>query len=222
MSARECVPVLWHGAAGGPRIWERVVAALTPGVSCVVVDLHASVSEPLGGGHVVAGNGVGALLAGRAALRHPAVGGVVMAGPVGLAGAGHARLRWLSTHRPGAALLRLAATTVLRRRFLRDHLADPDADPGAAAVLVASFRAARAFHRLARLNRPESLAGLRGLRCPVTVLWGERDGVLPVTRADEFMTFLPAHARLEIVPGAGHALPLERPDLVARTILGLA
>lgn len=169
-----------------------------------------------------AGNGTGALLCAHLALRRPEhVTGIVMTGPVGLRG-GHERLGWLARARSGAALLRLTGRTLGRRRFLADQLARPSCDHRARAILLDALRRARGFHLLARLNRPESLAGLRALACPVTVLWGERDGVLPVTRAEEFMTYLPPHARLEVVPRAGHALPLERPDVVARAIADIA
>jgi pimeloyl-ACP methyl ester carboxylesterase len=210
---------LFHGAAGSPRVWERVVAALSPGYCCVATDLHdvgrgIAIHRPA----VAVGNGVGSFFA----AEHAPFRGLVVAGPVGLAGAGHARLNWLSHHRPGAALLRCVGTTVGRRKFLRDQLADPDADPEAAAILVDGLRRARRFHQLARWNAPSRLACLRDIACPVVVLWGEREGVLPITRADEFMAHLPPHAWLVRVPGAAHALPLERPDLVAAAVRSLA
>ena len=227
--------LLVHGTVGSAAIWSRVVAKLAPGTTTALdlpgfgantSILHDPVEVVVGrvdGACILVGNGVGSLIAARAALDlRESVRALVLTGPVGIGDAGHARLAWLSHHRAGAALLRIAGRSFGRRKFLSDQLADPDADPDAAAILLDALRRARGFHVLARLNRPESLEGLRDLRCPVTVLWGDRDGVLPVTRADEFMTHLPPHARLEIVPGAGHALPLERPDLVARAIAELA
>lgn len=215
--------VLYHGAAGSPRVWDRVVARIREDFDVHAIDLHGDGGDSYAGPPVVVGNGVGALLAaGHAAAMAGRVRAVVMAGPIGLAGAGHARLRWLSTHRPGAAFLRVAGRTFGRATFLRDQLAHPDADPEAARILVEALRDARKFHELARLNVPGHLAPLHAIPCPVVVLWGECDGVLPITRADEFMAHLPPHARLVRVPDAGHALPLERPDLVAEVVRQLA
>lgn len=237
--------MLVHGNAGSAAVWARVLALL-PDVGARALDLPgfggARDEEPAPGDLldvfvepvvsaaqvasspvVLAGNGIGAVLCAHAARRlGDACRGVLMIGPVGLRG-GHARLGWMSRSRAGAAVLRVLGVTAFGRgRFLGDQLAKPRADVEAARILCTALLQARGFHRLARLNRPESLAGLRGLRCPVTVLWGASDGVLPASRASEFLTHLPDHARLETVAGASHALPLERPDLVAAEIRRLA
>jgi len=64
---------------------------------------------------------------------------------------------------------------------------------------------------------PERLAEIAA---PTRVLVGERD--MPGFRAfaEEAAAGIPG-ARLEVVPGAGHLVPLERPDLVAEHILAL-
>jgi pimeloyl-ACP methyl ester carboxylesterase len=49
---------------------------------------------------------------------------------------------------------------------------------------------------------------------PTMIIWGDRDGVIPVTHAYAAHELMPG-SRLEIVEGAGHFLPIERPDLVA-------
>lgn len=59
---------------------------------------------------------------------------------------------------------------------------------------------------------------LPSVKIPVTVVVGSRDALTPV-RAAQRIAHLVEGARLEIVPGAGHQLPLEAPDLVARLIL---
>ncbi|MBY8887075.1 alpha/beta hydrolase [Streptomyces sp. PTM05] len=58
----------------------------------------------------------------------------------------------------------------------------------------------------------------RRIDVPVTVLAGERDQVEPphVLR-DHLLPYIP-HARLDVVPGAGHLLPLEAPDAVAASL----
>ena len=49
---------------------------------------------------------------------------------------------------------------------------------------------------------------------PTMIVWGDRDRVIPVEHAPAAHALMPG-SRLEIVPGAGHFLPIERPDLVA-------
>lgn len=54
------------------------------------------------------------------------------------------------------------------------------------------------------------LDALRGVRVPVLVVVGELDRQLPVPLSREMCAVLP-DARLVIVPGAGHFVPIERP-----------
>jgi pimeloyl-ACP methyl ester carboxylesterase len=49
---------------------------------------------------------------------------------------------------------------------------------------------------------------------PTLILWGDRDRIIPVDHAYATHELLPG-SRLEIVEGAGHFLPIERPDVVA-------
>jgi pimeloyl-ACP methyl ester carboxylesterase len=46
---------------------------------------------------------------------------------------------------------------------------------------------------------------------PTLIVWGDRDGVIPVTHAHVAHELMPG-SRLEIVEGAGHFLPLSHPD----------
>lgn len=48
---------------------------------------------------------------------------------------------------------------------------------------------------------------------PTLIVWGDRDGVIPVEHAYSAHELLP-DSRLEIVEGAGHFLPFERPELL--------
>jgi pimeloyl-ACP methyl ester carboxylesterase len=49
---------------------------------------------------------------------------------------------------------------------------------------------------------------------PTMIVWGDRDGVIPVTHAHAAHELMPG-SRLEIIEGAGHFLPIEQPDVVA-------
>jgi pimeloyl-ACP methyl ester carboxylesterase len=65
--------------------------------------------------------------------------------------------------------------------------------------------------------RPDATGTLRALRVPTLVIGGEEDEITPppVVRA---MGALIPNARVAIVPGAGHVVPLERPDDTTRAL----
>jgi pimeloyl-ACP methyl ester carboxylesterase len=72
----------------------------------------------------------------------------------------------------------------------------------------------RAFHDVV-WGRPE---GLERITCPVTVLWGTRDLILPVSGAGRVRERLPA-ARVECLEGLGHFPMLDDPARVASAVL---
>jgi pimeloyl-ACP methyl ester carboxylesterase len=57
-------------------------------------------------------------------------------------------------------------------------------------------------------------------RVPVTVVAGEQDRLIPPRLGAEIATAIPG-CRMAMVPGAGHLVMLERPDVVNDAILGL-
>jgi 3-oxoadipate enol-lactonase len=59
---------------------------------------------------------------------------------------------------------------------------------------------------------------LKEVRVPTLVITGEADAAAPVARAQAMAGLIPG-ARLEIVPGAPHMAPLERPDLFNAAVL---
>jgi len=63
------------------------------------------------------------------------------------------------------------------------------------------------------MARADLRPALRTITCPVLVACGEADGLTPPEHARELAASLP-HARLEIVPGAGHMLTMEQPARV--------
>jgi pimeloyl-ACP methyl ester carboxylesterase len=52
---------------------------------------------------------------------------------------------------------------------------------------------------------------------PTMIVWGDRDQVIPVSHAHIAHELIPG-SRLEVVEGAGHFLPIERPELVDRLL----
>ena len=55
------------------------------------------------------------------------------------------------------------------------------------------------------------------VRCPVTILWGERDPWIPLERGEALRERMP-HAAFETIPDAGHMPQLEIPDEFLRRV----
>ncbi|ONK75084.1 uncharacterized protein A4U43_C03F13150 [Asparagus officinalis] len=56
------------------------------------------------------------------------------------------------------------------------------------------------------------------LKQETLILWGDQDTVFPISLAYKLQRHLGPKARLEVIKDAGHALPLEKPDLVNHMI----
>jgi pimeloyl-ACP methyl ester carboxylesterase len=52
---------------------------------------------------------------------------------------------------------------------------------------------------------------------PTLIVWGDRDAVIPVEHGHAAHQLMPG-SRLEVVEGAGHFLPIERPELLDRLL----
>ncbi|MCI2419916.1 alpha/beta hydrolase [Saccharopolyspora sp. K220] len=59
---------------------------------------------------------------------------------------------------------------------------------------------------------------LGAIEAPVTAITGADDGGATPAMLEKLVTTLP-HAAGSVVPGAAHLLPLERPDIVTRTVI---
>lgn len=68
-----------------------------------------------------------------------------------------------------------------------------------------------AFVALAPVGIEEHRAQIQGNGVPALLLWGEEDRVIPLAQADLLAQALP-HSRKVVLPGAGHACYLDRPD----------
>ncbi|GAA4549323.1 alpha/beta fold hydrolase [Amycolatopsis samaneae] len=55
---------------------------------------------------------------------------------------------------------------------------------------------------------------------PTLVVWGNHDRVISVRRAERTARVIP-HARLLVLPRTGHVAQMERPNVVARAVLGM-
>lgn len=94
-----------------------------------------------------------------------------------------------------------------------------------AAVKTAHLRMARLTgaevyidQQTAILGRPDSRSLLPGIVVPTAVIVGEADQVTGVEGAEELAANVPG-ATIAIIPGAGHLLPLERPEAASAAIV---
>lgn len=86
-------------------------------------------------------------------------------------------------------------------------------------AFAATSGAARAGF-LVGMSRMDYRAGLASISVPVRVLVGTHDRLTPVARARVLAERIPG-ARLDVLPGFGHMLPLEAPDELADAITAL-
>ncbi len=108
--------------------------------------------------------------------------------------------------------------------YIRGAFAHPIAEEDVTALLApwlspegrASFY--RQFGQADEAFTAEFEPHLRNIRCPVTVLWGEDDPWIPLSRGQELAQRI-GQGPLHPLPGLGHLPQLENPDLVARNIL---
>ncbi len=116
----------------------------------------------------------------------------------------------------GPTLLRIPLATIAYRNLPvdRDYMAGfwaPFEAKGSMRALVATARAL-----------PEAIAALDRRLPDVThetlIVWGERDGLLPASTAHRLARLIP-HARLVLIPEAGHCPHEETPDRFNRLVL---
>lgn len=72
---------------------------------------------------------------------------------------------------------------------------------------------------MALLHRPDAKPGLAQVTCPVLLITGAQDGWSPAPQHHEIAALLP-HAEVHVIDGAGHFLPVERPDEMMQVISG--
>ncbi len=116
---------------------------------------------------------------------------------------------------------RVPPSSPRHRAVVRGLLYGPDATEamvarGAEIIAGSSVRSFTAFHpALGAHDKAQALAGLGTV--PVEILVGETDQLTPVAHSGRLAEAIPT-AHLQVVPGCGHMLPQERPDLVTAAI----
>lgn len=187
-----------------------------------VTDHLAAVLDGLGwaSAHVV-GTSLGGWFAAELALAHPGrTARLTLCDPAGLQSPQGYLLALFADGRASAGTDALVEQRVLSHLSTdqRDVAANPTAVTRAAvAPYVAEMAAAALSSWNPWVPDPGMLARLPALRVPTTIVWGERDALIPLAHGRAMASAIPG-ARLVVVPRAGHLLPLEHADRVAAAV----
>ncbi|MGE0598299.1 MAG: alpha/beta fold hydrolase [Dehalococcoidia bacterium] len=75
------------------------------------------------------------------------------------------------------------------------------------------------MHQQEAMSNWSSFDRLPSIACPVLVICGENDGMVPAENSRQIAARIPG-ARLELIPQCGHLPMLEQPERVAELVLG--
>ena len=180
---------------------------------------------------VVAGNSLGGCVALRAAQKET----LPIAGVVPVAPAGFDMARWFVLLERDPILRTLLGVpapmpeAVVRQVVARAYRMLAFARPGKAdAAVVDAFTshhrdrsAVRRYldvgHRMLPELNDRACFKLERVRCPVLVVWGERDVMVAPSGADRIRAALP-DAQVHLIPGCGHCPQIEEADLLAELL----
>jgi pimeloyl-ACP methyl ester carboxylesterase len=234
-AAGEGPPLVWLHAANGvepehPVIaglarHHAVVAPLAPGFQDLseldeIQDVHDlalhydDVLEAAGIEQaVVVGHSFGGMIAAELASHFPKrASRLVLLAPLGL---------WNSDY-PVADMFAVPYPELPRLLYAETPVAATEGPAGEDAV-DGLVRLAQGMTTVAKFVWPIPDRGLsrrlRRVSAPTLVVFGEQDALVPARYADDFVRLLPDAAKV-IVPGAGHMVPIERPDEVLASIEG--
>ena len=227
--------LLIHGAGVSARTWVNQLRGLSDVARPIAVDLPGHrdsdpVAEPsletyadtayevlrrLGAGRAfVAGHSLGGAVAQTLATRHPElVRGLVLISTCARLPPDDGALRLLGFV---PAPLRRALLLEGARRLLLGPFASTDAI-GLTFEEIRRCRSETIQHDTAIGREMDLAAVAHALRVPVLIMCGGRDRLTTPALAHALGAMI-AGCRLEIVPSAGHMLPLEAPDVVNRLI----
>jgi pimeloyl-ACP methyl ester carboxylesterase len=98
------------------------------------------------------------------------------------------------------------------------HELMPDTPPSES--IEAMLRARLVFARFAWQfpDNPKLLDYLYRINCPTLIVWGERDGVVPLSHGHALQTAI-AGATCTVLPSCGHLPHLEQPQALAHVVL---
>jgi pimeloyl-ACP methyl ester carboxylesterase len=98
------------------------------------------------------------------------------------------------------------------------HELVPDTPPPAR--IESTLTARRTYARFAWQfpDHPKLVSYLHRGKCPTLVVWGEADGVVPVSHGEVYQAEI-MQAELAVLSACGHLPPIERPEPFAATVL---
>lgn len=243
--------VLVHGIGHTWRGWRPMLPLLEPRFDVLAMDLPGmGHSPPLPAGEIptpnrladaveaamddagfeqahLAGNSLGGWIALELARRGRARTCV----PISPAGLFHARetgwargmllgMRWLAKNAPTPAFL--LRNPVTRSMFAGPTLGRPwRADPDELMEESELFANAPGFDATLEAATGLQPTGLPDITCPVLVLWGTRDVILPPRQGRRFERLIP-NCELRYVKGLGHVPMSDAPELLAAAITDFA
>ena len=168
------------------------------------------------------GNSIGGKIAWNFAALHPdRVDKLVLISPDGFASPGFEYGK--KPHVPAIVkLMRYALPAFMVRQSLAPAYGDPAAltdelvtryrdlmlAPGVRGAMIA---------RMEQVMLADPVPTLRRIRAPTLLLWGEKDAMIPVTNAADYLKALP-DARLVTFPKLGHVPQEEAPDQVSAEV----
>jgi pimeloyl-ACP methyl ester carboxylesterase len=224
--------VFLHGYPLSGRLWDEAVREVGAGFRCIVPDLrgHGESEASERADMARYADDVAELLDALGEARPVVLVGLSMGGYVAFEfirrHGDRVRALVLVDTRAGpdttaaAEARRETADRVLREGSgaVADEMAERLFAPGAPRELRSRWReimaatppAGVAAALRAMADRPDSFPTLRALRIPVLVVVGEEDALTPPAESER-MASAAAGAELEVVKGAGHMTPVERP-----------
>jgi pyruvate dehydrogenase E2 component (dihydrolipoamide acetyltransferase) len=198
-----------HGASSpivGDDILSRITSAVEAAIGATAPGRIHLIGHSLGGG-------IAALIAAKQPSR---IASLTLIAPIGLS---HRMSRDFLTDFVSADRRR-PLQNVLERLF-----ADPSKITGDMVEGTLRFKRlegvqealARLADAIADENGQTQAIGqkLAQLKCPVMLIWGDQDSIVPMPKSDE----LPPNAELRVIPGAGHMPQMEASSAVNEAIL---
>ena len=230
--------ILIHGFGSSLQTWEPWAKALAPDFRVVRFDLPGSgLSAPDPSGDysdarsvdlvlqlmerlhlaraTLIGNSIGGRIAWRFAATHPdRIDKLVLISPDGFASPG------FDYGKPPVIpammeLMRWVLPKPLVRAGLKPAYGDPSALSPAVVtryydLMVAPGSRRALLERMKQAVLMNPIPFLHRIQAPVLLMWGERDGMIPVANARDYLEALP-HARLVTFPNLGHVPQEEAP-----------
>ncbi|MBI4310360.1 MAG: alpha/beta fold hydrolase [Chloroflexi bacterium] len=181
---------------------------------------------------VLVGSSMGGLVALAVAARHPEmVAGLALASPAGLGRDVSLAMRLAALPVAGPLLARLAPSTgegFLPSLFYRPEAIDPhmvaeiNAMASAPGIQDTALAVLRSSVGLGGLRRDVvQLQALKQATCPVLIVWGKEDRILPVTHAFRAQAAQPL-AEVHVLPECGHLPNVEKAQEFNQMVLEFA